>query len=347
MARFFARFDHGPESSLTSNYFNRRVINSQTSSAAATGGNPNYYGGLIDSRSALSTAMKAQLDSANQDGSLGPIIPPTNTAGSSPNITRTGGTLAWNKVYTPIGSRIPGIKIPADFATRPTASVYTDDGNLTATVPDDPGSISDSIYTAATDGVTNVLNSIKAVQGSIPYSVSGTPYDRLGFNASRTLHSIYHNQSLDYFAWDDFTPGAGLTTGQSFTGNSPLTINITVVGAQATYLNDYNPNGYIGFYVSIEGGIVLKNLDLLANGTHAPAGGYITIGNTYSAQTGPTNASGGGNSTWSWNGTNILNWQITLPAGTYTVESYTQFYDVTTKYAGAFGAVTSDVKTVT
>lgn len=199
MARFFARFDHDDDATLESetgnNFFNRRVIGSDTSSNAF----------LIAKREALSNAMYAQLNAGSRDPDVGPIIPQSNTAGDQQNITRTGGDLSWNKVYRT--TAIPGVVPPADFRTRPTSSIYTDDGNLTEITPSDPGTISDTLYTDATDALANVLSSIKKIEGAPPHTTNGSPYTRLGTNPGRTLHSIWHDRDLNYFAWDDFTPG--------------------------------------------------------------------------------------------------------------------------------------------
>ena len=207
MARYYARFDHGfltlngeLGSTSSGNYFERRVIASATSSNAV----------LKAARLALSDAMYAQLDAANRNPTQGPIIPPRNTAGTVDNIVRSGGDLSWTNIYRAPG--IPGVPYPADFRTRPTSSIFTDDGNLTAAVPDDGGTISDSLYTDASNAVATVLSSIKKTKSGLtpigpPYTEDGSPYTRLGQNPSRTLHGLWHDQEVNYFAWDDFTPG--------------------------------------------------------------------------------------------------------------------------------------------
>ena len=207
MARYYARFDHGYltasgqlGTTSSGNYFERRVIGSATSSNAV----------LKAARLALSDAMYAQLDGANEDPTQGPIIPPSNTARTVNNITRSGGNLSWTNVYKT--TTIPGVAYPADFRTRPTSSIFTDDGNVTAASPVDGGTISDTLYTDAGTALTNVIASIKKTKSGLtpiapPYTEDGSPSTRLGTNPSRTLHSLWHDQALDYFAWDDFTPG--------------------------------------------------------------------------------------------------------------------------------------------
>jgi hypothetical protein len=215
MARFYARFDHGVESSLeaqtTSNFYERRVITSATASGGNIApGNPDLKTGLITSRSVLSDAMYAQMDGVNRDPAQGPIIPTSNAAQTVNNITRSGGNLSWTNIYKT--TAIPGVAYPADFRIRPTSSIFTDDGNLTAASPADGGTISDSLYTAAGDAVYSIISSVKKTKSGTspappPYTEDGSPYTRLGTSPSRTLHSIWHDVNLNFFAWDDFTPG--------------------------------------------------------------------------------------------------------------------------------------------
>lgn len=235
MARYYARFNHGFETTLggtgsVANFFERRVIGATTSSNAF----------LIAKREALSNAMYAQLNAGSRDPDVGPIIPqqsnPTNIPVTQ-NITRTGGQLSWQKVYKT--TTIPGVVPPADFRTRPTASVYTDDGNVTELTPTDPGSISDTLYTDATDALNTVLTSIKKTKSGLTpighpftYTEDGSPFTRLGTNPSRTLHSIWHDRDLNYFAWDDFTPGQP----QTFTYKFP-----TADAFNTVYLEEGDP----------------------------------------------------------------------------------------------------------
>lgn len=222
MARYYARFDHGFEATLggtgsVANFFERRVIGSATSSNAV----------LVAKREALSNAMQAQLDGVNKDPTQGPIIPQSNAAGTVNNITRSGGNLSWTNVFKT--TQIPGVVPPTDFRTRPTASIYTDDGNLTAASPADGGTISDTLYTEAGDALNTVLTSIKKTKSGLtpiapPFTEDGSPYTRLGTNPGRTLHSIWHDRNLTYFAWDDFTPGQPQTFTYHFptaNGDSP------------------------------------------------------------------------------------------------------------------------------
>jgi hypothetical protein len=189
--------------------------------------------GLIASRSALSDALRPQLNQENEYGTNGPIIP--REIG---NITQTGagGTLSWNNVYT--SSTIPGIVTPADYRTRPTGSPTTTDGNLTPRSPADSGTINNDIYLSASNAVTTVLNNISSGRSPL------TPSNQGNF-PTRSLHSLWHDKSLQYFAWDDFTPGQPTVTATSFisstgTRTSAGYIDISITSSS---LNDFNPYG--------------------------------------------------------------------------------------------------------
>lgn len=193
MARIYARFDHGfvpaLEALTTDNFYERRVIGTTTSSG-------DLRVGLIASRSALSTAMYTQLDDANKNGGAGVIIP-------KDVITSSSGNLSFSNVYKT--TTIPGVVWPSDPRTRPTASILSTDGNVTAASPVDSGSIQIGYYHSASAAVNAIVNGqIKDQRFSY---IDCGPYTRLGYNVSRTLHSIWHDHDLQYFAWDDFTPG--------------------------------------------------------------------------------------------------------------------------------------------
>lgn len=280
MARYYARFNHGFEVTLggtgsAENFFERRVIGSDTSSNAF----------LIAKREALSNAMYAQLNAGSRDPSVGPIIPQSSNPANPPvtqNITRTGGNLEWQKVYRT--TAIPGVVPPTDFRTRPTSSIYTDDGNLTEITPSDPGSISDTLYTDAADAVANVLASIKKTKSGLtpiapPFTEDGSPYTRLGTNPGRTLHSIWHDKDLNYFAWDDFTPGQP----QAFTTSFPQ-----ATGLGNVYLEDSDDLSvvleWVPEFLSDRAGDVPINAELVRDGTSDVAGTLSTTvsnGNLY------------------------------------------------------------------
>jgi hypothetical protein len=183
MARWYASFDNeeveGREAAASDGYYERVAISTGSTLKAA----------LISTRAALSSAAYGVINTGNQDGSLGIVVPPDV-------VTRGGGDYSWSNLYTNTGA-----VWPSDPRTRPTAQILS--SNSTPVSPTDAGTISDTLYT---DAVTALENCFTAMTG-------GGPRARIGFNPYRTLASIFHDHALTYLAWDDFTPG----TVQSFT----------------------------------------------------------------------------------------------------------------------------------
>jgi len=271
MARYYARFDHGNDATLDGDFFDKRTIGASSASAAL------LRDGLIVSRSVLSAAMKAVLDDQNEKGVNGPIIP--REVG---NITQTGagGTLTFNNVFT--STTIPGIVTPADYRTRPTASVDTNDGNLTPRNPADSGTINNDLYLSASNAVTTVLNLFS--NGDSPL----TPSNQGNF-PTRSLHSLWHDKDLQYFAFDNFTPEQPTVNATSFlssngTRTSAGYIDISITSSS---LNDFNPNGSASIslelqYMTSSGGV--SRVYVIGEGTAAQrlaaklgATGTITI----------------------------------------------------------------------
>lgn len=176
---------------------------------------------LIASRSAVSTDIYADLETAYQSGGEGTYFPPDT-------FVVTNGVLT-GSVYTSsaVNPDAAGIRTPTNYATRPTASITSTQISLVGpSVTKDSASVTYDVYLSASNAVKSVLDSI----------TGGGPYGRLGQNPSRTLHSIWHDPNLAYFAWDDFSPGTASFTGISV---SPL-VEIT------------NSNlGPVGFYTFI------------------------------------------------------------------------------------------------
>lgn len=371
MARFYARFDSGSAGWTTeldgtasiATGFDRRRIAANSSSAAL------LRDGLIASRSAVSADVYDDLDAVNEDGSKGTYFPPDLPTYPSSTL------ISWSTAYT---SSVDGIKFPVtnsygsatviNYSRRPTASIVSTQTTLTVpTNPVDPVQLNYNVYLSASTAVRAVLDQVQNGAGTV-----NSPYTRLGTPASssRTLASIWHDPDLQYFAWDDFTPGPGPNTASPFTytGNNPLQFDMFFnirPGIDVTYVNDANKAGYIGFEVDIEGGSVSLALRLVYDttnglyGTHLstnrtgnPSGDPIQIGLTNTGD-GPTNPAGGGGgtSTWSWipsaaGGT--LRWaNVKLPAGTYTISVTSYLNDPITKLIGTVSSIITDTKTIT
>ena len=360
MARHYARFDGGTEATLDSDYFEQCKVSD--GSTAAT----NLKNGLIDSRSLVTTDIYQDLDSVNQNGSLGIYFPPN----SGPFSTDYSTYASWSTAYT---SSLDGIKTPTsntyggggiNYSLRPTASILSTDTTVVGpTNPADSVGISYSTYLNASNAVTDVLNSIRS--GSDTVTNRG-PYARLGNERSRTLHSIWHNPTLTYFAWDDFTPAAMSTNGldiqvagadcnQSPSPGAVSTIQFTWSNTLSyVYKNDGNPSGKIGIEIEVAKasgatGTCDTNWNVprfrLQLGYSATANGGPLILGTATSSNGPNNpstATSPGNctgvSTWTWNGyggyaasgTPNLTWTVKLEdciSPGYDITVSTKLYD--------------------
>jgi hypothetical protein len=336
MARFYARFDGGTESNLEPNadYFNKLRVSGNSASGAL------YRNGLIASRSALSADVYADLDAVNKNGNIGTYFPQETSPG--PFSSDYATFASWSSAYT---SSIEGIKIPTtntygigdvNYSKRPTASVAYNNSGVAQTTPIDPVGVSYITYYSASSAVRAVLDVIQTTS-----SVSQTPYTRPGTVPSRTIHSVFNDPGLNYFAWDDFTPGQptatmdidglnkGTTPPEIYPGGTPvntdLVIKLSISGWE--YINDYNPNGTIGLNMTVD---TSQSNDGLASlqlngGAH---GGPLTIGSDSSGN-GPTNPRQGGSSTWDWDKDSyILTWNLGLTAGEYTLRCDARVYDV-------------------
>jgi hypothetical protein len=322
MARFYGKFDSGSGgwvTALDNDYFERRRIGADSASGAR------LRDGLISSRSAVSADAYADIPFSYENGQLGTIVPGDNysTNGSTfVSWSRAGGAVFTSSTAT---SATWGVIIPSNYRTRPTASILSTNtliGGPTASV-----GVSYTAYTNATTAVRAVLDLVQNGAGTL-----AKVYDRLGNNISRTLHSIWHDENLQYFGWDDFTPGQLSTSGMSITPSmadcnqtpSPgatSTIQFTWNSVSSyTYRNDGNSTGRIGVEMEIakaagatgtcdtNWGTPRFRLQLgYAATTH---GGPLTMGTSTSGngQTNPSsNGNCGGTSTWTWNGQGTYN----------------------------------------
>jgi hypothetical protein len=317
MARFYARFDSGSESVLNSAYFDRRRVSTGAEAGA------DLRAGLIASRSALSLDVYDDLDSVNRDGQRGTNFPP--------DLMTTPNNPFSATAYT---SSFDGIKIPTsnaygtgtiNYSKRPTGSVISSMTNIIGpTDPLDTVSVSYTTYTAASAAVKAVLDSVQ--RGS---TVAQTPYTRPGLTPSRTLHSIWHDPDLQYFAWDDFTPGTLPKPVVTAFGTGVGQVAVLDVSWQTPeYTNDKNPAAPLFLQISIaptndepaeaDRGKCTQTLTILS--------GSVTLG-TDASGTGPTNCVGGGNTSWTWSGAGVLTWAIDTGGGEHAHTGYFGVYD--------------------
>ena len=209
MARFYAKFDNNKDNSLENSYFNLCGYSGGSGSGAL------LRDGLISSRSAVSNDVYDDLDNVNLDGSRGIIFP------VDASTTPTSTLISWSNAYSASASDPSFIKIPTtnvygsdtftiNYSKRPTGSIVSTQTTLIGAVsPEDPIQLNFDVLKSASFAVRTVLGSIKT--GS-SYTIEQTPFSRPGTSASRTLHSVWSDPTMSYFAWDDFTPGAPVLT---------------------------------------------------------------------------------------------------------------------------------------
>jgi hypothetical protein len=328
MARFYARFDSGSagwttelDSGVPSVFFDRRLIPAGCASAAL------LRDGLIASRSALSIDIYEDLDSVNKDGSKGIYFPPD----SGPFSTNTSTFVSWSTAYT---SSVPGLVTPVtnsygsatgvNYSLRPTASIVSTQTTLVGpTNPEDSVGASYTTYITASAADNAILGVVQ--NGS---AVVNTPFSRLGVKPSRTLHSIWHDPNLQYFAWDDFTPGLLPKPSLSVLGIGPAAASLDLSWATPEYANDKNTSAPIFLQISLaptnsepapgDRGQCTRTLSIPS--------GSVFLGTNTSSLSGPPNCQGGGSSSWEWTA-DTLTWTIDTGGGEHRYEGYFRIHD--------------------
>lgn len=236
MARWYARFDSGGfnGANWNSGYVpSDFTYREQVRIGLAFGAGDRFRNGLIDSRSILSAEAYDDLTGIYRNGGFGVIAPGDLFSQTIPTF------VSFSAVYTSSLTNPPaaGIITPSDYATRPTASVTSAEAPLRLGAIRTQGvGVTYNAYKSASDAVVETLNACQTGDGT-----AKTPYTRPGLNPSRTAHSIYHDPDVQYFAWDDFTPG----TPQNVTVSIPESVayvDYAYPGAsRAVYLESGDP----------------------------------------------------------------------------------------------------------
>lgn len=243
MARFYATFDNSTLSGLEGNRYERKAFTDGATLKQA----------IIDERAALSAAIYGQLTEGNRNGTIGRVLP-------QGSFSIANGDLSWSNIYTNAAA-----EWPADPSVRPTTAITT--ANSTVVSPSDGGVVSASLYTAATTALGNALAGI----------AGGGPNGRPGLNAWRTLASLWHDHSLTYFAWDDFTPGTpqSVTNGPNVvTGNSGTPASVAMDFGWG-YEFEHDRNGTIVISGTVSNGSLTLPFSQAVNAT--PSGTTITV----------------------------------------------------------------------
>jgi hypothetical protein len=224
MARFYAHRNNTTVSGLevinAANCYERNAVNTTNAGTARTA--------MINARATLSASFYSSIDVGNRDGTQGIVVP-------ADAYTNNGTTISGTNLYTNTGAIWP-----SDPRVRPTAQIVI--ANSNAVSPADNFSAPTSEYDTARQAVQDYFTAI----------TGGSPYARLGLNPFRTLASIWHDHNLDYFAWDDFTPGqlqsfdAALISGVAEPENFRFTGNYQ-------FANDQNPDARIELIATLVG----------------------------------------------------------------------------------------------
>jgi hypothetical protein len=172
MARYYSTFDNSTVSALEA------VVSGKAFLRVAMTGGATLKAALISARSDLDAAIRSQITLANNDGSLGVVVPSDQLVRGGSNTTGTFYTNADADYHT-------------DPSIRPTADILA--AGSTITSPADTFSIANTTLDAARTAVNNA-------------ATAAGVYSRLGVDAAKTLRSLWHALDLSYFAWDSFTP---------------------------------------------------------------------------------------------------------------------------------------------
>jgi len=349
MARFFARFDGGAEGDLEPNadYFVRLRVGASSASAAL------LRDGLIASRSLLSSDVYEDLDGVNQSGANGTYFPLDTP---TPFTTNYSTFASWSSAYT---SSIEGIKTPTsndygtgnvNYSKRPTASVSATASGVVQSNPVDPVGVSYATYFSASNAVRTVLNTIQSsghTSTNIPTGESVTPFNFAARNISspspdRTIHSVWSDPGLNYFAWDDFAPGTasilqildpGMVDSNCndiyiYLGTPTISLDLNIISSLNTFqfISDTNPAMKIGFKMLLQSSSGQQfNLDV----GYSDYNQAFSFGTTTSSY-GPIGPRTSVASTWEWDaGARDITWTIGLPASSYDfLQTQFVFYDV-------------------
>lgn len=244
MARFYATFDNSTNATLegtSSTYsFDRLTFTSGAALKSA----------LLSARATLSSQFYAQINAANQNGNNGVVVP-------TDGYTIGGGNLSGTNLYTNTQA-----VYNSDLRDRPNPPITV--SNSTAVSPADSWTIAQTDYTACNTAFLNAMAGI----GGLQSQPAGGVYARLNSVNSRTmtLESLWHDNDMTYFAWDDYTPGKPTS----------IAVNVSTANVIVTGLSNYefSMDRHASIYVSYAGRIIKGGVPQSVSGnTTVSAGG--------------------------------------------------------------------------
>jgi hypothetical protein len=223
VARFYAHNANTTVSALevidASNCYERRTMDAN---------GPTRRTAIINARATLSASFYSSIDVGNRNGTLGIVVP-------ADAYTNNGTNVSGANLYTNTAAQWP-----SDPRVRPTAQIVI--SNSTAVSPTDNFTAPTSEYNAARVAFGDYMAAI----------TNGSPYARLGLNVWRTLASIWHDHDVQYFAWDDFTPGQLQSFASAVNSGVGEPEELRFTG-NYQFANDRNPDARIELIATLTG----------------------------------------------------------------------------------------------
>lgn len=248
MARFYATFDNSTNATLegTSSTYSFDRLQFTNGSALKTA--------LLNARTALSAQFYAQINAANQNGNLGVTVPTDGYTISGGNITNSVAATAG--LYTNAEA-----VYNSDLRDRPHPPITI--ATSTGVSPADPWTIAESYYTACNTALQNAMAGI----GGLQSQPVGGVYARLGsvYSNSATLESLWNDNDMTYFAWDDYTPGRPTS----------IAVNVSTTLVIVSGINNYefSMDRHASITVSFAGRIIKSGTPYSVSGSQTFAAG--------------------------------------------------------------------------
>lgn len=249
MARFYFTFNNTSNGTLdgtSSTYsFDRLTITNGSTHKTA----------VLNARAALSSQIYSQIENVNKNGTLGITVPTDGYTISSGNIAGTNLYTNTEAVYN------------SDTRDRPAPPITV--SNSTAVSPADPWSVGEVYYTDCTTAVNNMM----AAVGGFQSQPTGGVYGRINSttspvsSATNTLRTLWHDSDMNYFAWDDYTPGRPIS----------IAVNVSTTNVIVTGINNYefSMDRHATIYVSYAGRIIKGGTPYSVSGNTTMAAGSV------------------------------------------------------------------------
>ena len=243
MARFYMTFDNSTNATLegtgTANCFDRLPYPTSPSNPG-----PGLRTALLNARTALSAQFYAQIATANQNGTLGIVVP-------SDGMLISGANLSNDPSVAPAGLYTNTEAVyNSDLRDRPQPPITVSNSPNNAPVTPDAWTVPLSYYTDCTTAFQNAMSPVLGLNSQDP----GGVYGRLNsttspvYSKALLLQSLWHDNGMTYFAWDDYTPGRPTS----------IAVNVSTTDVIVTALNNYEfkMDRNASIYVSYAGRII-------------------------------------------------------------------------------------------